>query len=153
MGLVRSLAKRVLGMNKADAGESSGAGSQSPAPPVQRLQAPGEAEELTKIDSGAQEIIERVECGEPVDLVDVRSADEVKAGTLPGAILIPFDELEARWEEVRQCNEIICFSENGDRSLKAAKFLRGKGLFTSTSLEGGLKAWREYGGSLVTPEG
>lgn len=106
---------------------------------------------LATIEAGIQEVKERVEAGEPVLLLDVRQPEETSTGVIPGAVLIPLPELEARWKEVEDANEIICYCAKGGRSLKAATFLREKGLFNATSLQGGMTRWRELGGETVAP--
>lgn len=106
---------------------------------------------LATLDAGCQEVKERVEAGEPVVLLDVREPDETARGVIPGAILIPLSQLEARWKEVEKCNEIICYCAAGMRSLTAAKMLRERGLFNATSLEGGIAAWTNLGGKVSLP--
>ncbi len=110
-----------------------------------------EGEALATIEAGVQEVKERVECGEPVVLLDVRNPEETATGVIPGAILIPLDELEARWAEVKDENELVCYCAKGSRSLKAATFMREKGVFNATSLAGGVAEWKALGGELVAP--
>ena len=74
-------------------------------------------------------------------------------GAIPHALHIPLDQLEARWETVKDANEIVCYCAAGMRSLKAAELLRSKGLFNATSLEGGLGAWTGIGGDLAPLNG
>jgi rhodanese-related sulfurtransferase len=96
---------------------------------------------LARITAGAQEVRERIEAGEPVVLVDVRDPAEVESRGIPGALAIPLQELDARWEQLRYRDEVVCVSGRGERSLRAAQLLREKGLFNATSLEGGIEAW------------
>jgi rhodanese-related sulfurtransferase len=109
------------------------------------------AETLSTIECGAQEMKERLEAGEPVTVVDVREPSETGGGIIPGAIRIPLGQLQARWEELKDENEIVCYCAAGARSLQAAYFLREKGLFNATSLDGGISAWMEVGGKVVRP--
>ena len=95
---------------------------------------------------------ERLDAGEQIVVVDVRTDGEVASGTLPNAKHIPLHELEARWQELKEANEIVCYCAAGMRSLKAAQLLREKGLFNATSMEGGINAWREIGGATVLPD-
>lgn len=99
------------------------------------------AEPLARLSAGAQEVRERLGAGEPVVLLDVRDAAEVARDGIAGAVAIPIDELPARWEELRYRDEVVCVSNRGERSLRAARLLREKGLFNATSLDGGLEAW------------
>lgn len=109
------------------------------------------AETLSTIEAGAQEVKERLDAGEPVTMLDVREPSETAGGIIPGAIRIPLGQLQARWEEVKDANEIVCYCAIGARSLQAAHFLREKGLFNATSLDGGISAWMEIGGKVVRP--
>ena len=105
-----------------------------------------DAEALAHLGAGAQEVWERIGAGEPVVLVDVREPEARVAGTIPGARLLPLTEFEARWRELEACDEVVCVCADGVRSRAAAEFLRARGLFNATALEGGIAAWRSAGG-------
>ncbi|MFZ5478639.1 MAG: rhodanese-like domain-containing protein [Myxococcota bacterium] len=108
------------------------------------------AEALARMEAGVQEVKERIDAGEPVVLLDVRDPDETAGGVIPGARLIPLPQLAARWKEVEDVNEIVCYcGKGGGRSREAATFLRGKGIFNATYLEGGFKQWTQLGGRTV----
>jgi rhodanese-related sulfurtransferase len=148
--MIRSTLRRLLGRDKAPAKPPAAAGAPRPAaPPPRPQEAAAEAESLARIEAGAQEVKERIDCGEPVVLLDVRNPDETALGVIAGAIVIPLPELERRWVEVKDKNEIVCYCRSGKRSLQAATFLREKGVFNATSLEGGVLAWESFGGKLV----
>jgi adenylyltransferase/sulfurtransferase len=170
MGLLRTLAKKVIG--KVSGGEPASAPARPAAPAAAPPKAPQptlvrapekvavagdeepvveNAEALSTIECGAQEIKERLDAGEPVTMLDVREPSETAGGVIPGAILIPLGQLRSRWEEVKNANEIVCYCAAGARSLQAAHFLREKGLFNATSLDGGVSAWMELGGKIARP--
>lgn len=163
MGLVRSLAKKVVGRvlgrdEAAPAEKSAPAAAPRPAAPVAARSTPpaatepsADAESLARIECGAQELRERLEAGESVVTVDVREPAETSGGIIPGARLIPLRQLYERWEELKDANEIVCYCAGGGRSLEAATFLRQKGLFNATSMEGGFFAWRQVGGKVTQP--
>lgn len=94
---------------------------------------------ISRVDPGSAS--ERVRKGEAV-LLDVRTGDERRRGTIPGAVHIPLRELNLRSEELRRfgAKEIICFCQSGSRSLSAASRLRRRGLKAS-SLDGGIGEW------------
>ena len=122
--MIRRLAKRVV---RKVIGEDSGS-VESPmkSSPIQNPLR--KRRSLANIEAGCREIKERIEAGEPVQLLDVREPNETAQGVVEGALLIPLSELDARWEEVKDCNEIVCYCATGMRSLKAATFLHQKGL-------------------------
>jgi len=49
----------------------------------------------------------KLDKGEQVLVIDVRSDDEVKSGSIPGAIHIPMDELEARMRDVPKDVQLV----------------------------------------------
>jgi rhodanese-related sulfurtransferase len=106
---------------------------------------------LANIECGGQELKERLEAGESPVMVDVRQPNETAAGIIENALLIPLGELESRWEELKNADEIVCYCALGGRSLQAAGFLRSKGLFNATSMDGGMVGWQGIGGAVVTP--
>ena len=164
MGLFRSLAKKVIGKvggEKEPARPVSAPPARPPAPITrapEKVAVAGDEEPVVEYDEahstiecGAQEMKERIDAGEPVTMLDVREPSETAGGVIPGAILIPLGQLRARWEEVKDANEIVCYCAAGARSLQAAHFLREKGLFNATSLDGGISAWMEIKGRIVRP--
>ena len=148
--MIRKLASKLLGKLR-------GSAPAAPAAPVARPAAPkvaepvAEAESLARIEAGAQEVKERIDAGEPVVLLDVREPFETAGGIIPGARTIPLGQLPARWQELKDCNEVVCYCAIGARSLQAAHFLREQGLFNATSMDGGISAWMELGGAVVRP--
>ena len=143
--MLRRLAKKVLGT-------VTGGRTTPPPPPSDPPAAPAAAETLATIEEDAQEVKERIDAGEPVVLLDVRNPDETAQGIIQDAVVIPLPELSARWEELKEANEIVCYCRSGRRSLEAARFLREQGLFNATSMSGGVGAWATAGGVLVDPE-
>ena len=86
----------------------------------------------------AQELVEQGQ----VNLVDVRTPQETAAGIIPGALLIPLDELEQRLREVpRNGRSTLVYCAGGARSAAACEFLSEKGLGGLLNLTGGFGAW------------
>ena len=82
-------------------------------------------------------------------VVDVRRPDEYMAGHVPGAVLIPLDELGARWEEIPTDAEVLVICHSGSRSARAVQALNVAGRST-VNVAGGTKAWIEAGHAIVT---
>lgn len=82
-----------------------------------------------------------------VVLLDVREADEVAGGVLPGAIHLPRGFLEQRIEDtVGDRNKpIIIYCAGGVRSAYAAKTLQELGYTDVKSMEGGFSRWKQKG--------
>ena len=149
MGRLRRIAGRVIR-------KISGRDEPAPAPPARSTPQPprsagpaGQGATLATIDCGAQELKERLDAGERIIVVDVRSDEEVAVGVIPGALHIPLQELADRWGELSDADEVVCYCAAGMRSLRAARLLRDNGLINATSLEGGLAAWSSAGGALA----
>ena len=79
--------------------------------------------------------------GPPVRLIDVREPAEFKIGHLPGAVSVPFAELErADWASPGHVATVfVCRS--GARSARACALALRRGLREPVHLEGGLIAW------------
>jgi len=88
-----------------------------------------------------QEAVEMVEKEAP-RLIDVRTPHETAMGIIPGALLIPIDELEERASEIPSDGKptlIVC--AGGGRSAAACEFLSSRGHSNLNNLVGGMGAW------------
>jgi rhodanese-related sulfurtransferase len=61
----------------------------------------------TARETKADELKARLDKGEKVLVIDVRSEEEVKAGSIPGAIHIPMEQLEARMKDVPKDVQLV----------------------------------------------
>lgn len=153
MGLLRNVARKLLGRDQ-PAAPAADTRARASTPPPRAATPPepvADGEALATLEAGAQEVKERIDAGETVVLLDVREPFETQGGIIPGARLIPLGQLPARWEELKDCNEVVCYCAAGARSYGAATFLREKGLFNATSMEGGIAAWSQIGGKVTRP--
>lgn len=81
-------------------------------------------------------------------VLDVRQPDEYESGHVPGAALIPLDQLPDRLHEVADGTlHVICRS--GARSLAACELLRSQG-HDAINVTGGTLAWIEAGHDVAT---
>ncbi len=76
-------------------------------------------------------------------LLDVRTSTEFAKRRIPGATLIPVEQLDARYktELPSTAKSILVYCEEGDRSRLACEFLRRQGWPNVYSLRGGLADW------------
>ena len=74
-------------------------------------------------------------------VLDVRSADERDASSIPGSIHIPLDELRDRVDELDKSRPIIVHCFSGQRSYFAQRMLALNG-FTVRNLAGGIRSWQ-----------
>jgi rhodanese-related sulfurtransferase len=80
-----------------------------------------------------------------VFLLDVRTQEEWDDYHAPNTTLIPLDELESRLDELPQNEEIVVVCRSGNRSQAGRDILRNNGFEQTTSMSGGLNAWRAAG--------
>lgn len=83
-------------------------------------------------------------------MIDVREADEWRAGHVAGATHIPLGELAARIGDIPRDAEVLLFCRSGNRSGKATQFLRAQGFERARNVEGGIIAWTGRGMGVVT---
>lgn len=77
-------------------------------------------------------------------VLDVRQPDEYEAGHVPGAVLLPLDQLGARIGEVPSDEHLYVICRSGGRSATAVEALTGAG-YQATNVAGGTMAWIEAG--------
>ena len=92
----------------------------------------------------ATELRAMLETGEQIVVVDVRTAVESQADSVPGALRIPLEDLEARHGEIPRDRDIVlfCSCPNEASSARAALLLRRRGIVRVRPLYGGVDAWR-----------
>lgn len=83
---------------------------------------------------------ERLENGEKLHLIDVREADEVAAGMIPGAVHIPLGEIATRADELDASTPYIMICRSGGRSGRATEYLTAEG-YDVTNMVGGMLDW------------
>src|SRR5947199_1832090 len=89
-----------------------------------------------KLDGGARPV-----------LLDVREKEEVRQGSVPGAISLPRGFLEMRVEETvpDKTTPIVAYCAGGARSLLAGRILKELGYTNVASMRGGFTAWKNQG--------
>ncbi|OGN97608.1 MAG: hypothetical protein A2Z77_04395 [Chloroflexi bacterium RBG_13_51_36] len=106
------------------------------------MKLPCAADEITTLAPDKVEaILDKDKKGEFL-LLDVRQPEEYADGHIPGAMLIPLGELEARQDELERGKKIITYCRSGHRSMAAAIALCGLGFKDVHHLEGGIVNWR-----------
>lgn len=78
-------------------------------------------------------------------ILDVRTPEEWVAGHVPGATLIPLDELSNRLSELPQDEDIYIICRSGNRSASARDILLQNGFDQVTSVGGGFNNWTANG--------
>lgn len=79
------------------------------------------------------------------DLLDVREQWEWEEQRVPGATLIPMNEVPARLAEIPADRDVYVFCKMGGRSARVVDYLRRNGRERAANVTGGIDAWVEAG--------
>ena len=80
-----------------------------------------------------------------VQLIDVRNQDEWDAGHVPGATLIPVDDLFSRMDELDGDKKLLFICAMGVRSALACEMAAAFEYTNLYNIEGGTGAWADDG--------
>ncbi|NLG72913.1 MAG: rhodanese-like domain-containing protein [Chloroflexi bacterium] len=89
------------------------------------------------------ETLERREAGALI--LDVREPQEWEQVHIPGAVLIPLNQLQERIDELPRDQEIIVVCRSGNRSAQGRDLLRQAGFTRVSSMAGGMNRWSAAG--------
>ncbi|MFD3276787.1 rhodanese-like domain-containing protein [Aquirufa echingensis] len=98
------------------------------------------------MDITIEELKERLDKGENLNLIDVREEYEFDEFNI-GAKLIPLGELPDRLEEIEawKGQEILVHCRSGARSGRAKEYLESEGFTNVRNVLGGMLAWQAAG--------
>ena len=85
-------------------------------------------------------------------MLDVRTQEEWDAGYIPGATLIPLDQLNARYGELPTDQEIVIYCRSGNRSAQALDISAAAGFSTTYTVDGGINDGITKGYEIVVGE-
>jgi adenylyltransferase/sulfurtransferase len=85
----------------------------------------------------------RIDKGDKFQFVDVREPHEFQIASIPGATLIPLNDVPKRMGELDPNTEVIVHCKMGGRSAKACDFLRAQGFKNVKNVLGGIIAWSD----------
>lgn len=88
-------------------------------------------------------LAQKLRSAQPPRLLDVRQPDEFALVSLPGAVLIPLNELPQRVDEIADWKdqEVVVYCHHGIRSLQAIAQLKHFGFTNLLNLAGGIDRW------------
>ena len=83
-----------------------------------------------------------IDSRQPVVVVDLRTAQEFKAGHLPGAISVPMTELDRRFGEIPTSPMVVLYCRcSAEEPATAYAFLETRGYLNHVVLQDGLDGW------------
>jgi rhodanese-related sulfurtransferase len=94
-----------------------------------------------------EDLKQRIDSGEKITLIDVRTPQELTRGKIDGAINIPLDFFESEIEnKVKDKNtNVYLYCLSGSRSIMATQIMERKGYKNVFNVLSGLLAWRAKG--------
>ena len=96
------------------------------------------------MDITVEELKQRIESGEKINLIDVREDYEYEADNIGGQ-LIPLGDLPHRLGEIEQLKdeEILVHCRSGKRSETAQRYMQSQGFTNVRNVIGGLLAYND----------
>lgn len=96
------------------------------------------------MDITVEELKQRIESGEEINLIDVREDYEYEADNI-GGLLIPLGDLPHRLSEIDHLKEqeILVHCRSGKRSETAQRFMQSQGFTNVRNVIGGILAYNE----------
>ena len=88
-----------------------------------------------------RELAQMRDRGDDVVLIDVREPHEWEINRIPGAHLIPMNDVPSRISEIPQSGNVLVYCKVGARSAEVLKFLHQVGLTNTKHLAGGIESY------------
>ena len=93
----------------------------------------------------------RLEQGDDVVLIDIRSDAEVAQGVLPGSDHLPMHLIPLRMHDLPKDKDVVLYCRSGARSYHACNFLSQQGIDNVINLRGGIISWARQGLEIAAP--
>ncbi len=87
----------------------------------------------------------------PFVIIDVRTPQEYAEGHIPGARLLPVQQLADRIAEIPRDKQVYLYCHSGVRSARAATMLAKQGFTNIENVTGGIVAWKKAGFPVTPP--
>lgn len=100
----------------------------------------------------ASELQSRIEGGEDIAVIDIRSDAEVAQGILPDAEHVAMHMIPLRLQDLPKDKDIVLYCRSGARSYHACNFLNQQGVTNVLNLRGGIISWARSGLPIVAPQ-
>jgi len=94
----------------------------------------------------------RIDAGEDIALIDIRSDAEVAQGILPNAEHLAMHLIPLRMHDLPKDKDVVLYCRSGARSYHACNFLAQQGVSNAINLHGGIIAWARSGFEVAAPQ-
>lgn len=99
----------------------------------------------------SSELKARIDAGDAVDVVDIRSDMEIAQGVLPGAQHLPMHLIPLRMHDLPKDRDVVLYCRSGARSYQACAYLAQQGVNNVLNLRGGIIDWARQGFEIGLP--
>ena len=97
------------------------------------------------------ELKQRMDAGEEIALLDIRSDAELASGVLPQAEHLPMHLIPVKLQDLPRDKEVVLYCRSGARSYHACAYLAQQGITNVVNLRGGIIAWARSGYEIGLP--
>lgn len=97
------------------------------------------------------ELKARIDAGEALELLDIRSDAEVAQGILPGSEHLPMHLIPLKMQDFSKDKPVVLYCRSGARSYHACAYLMQQGITNVMNLRGGIIDWARRGYDIVRP--
>ena len=94
----------------------------------------------------------RLDAGEDIALIDIRSDAEIAQGILPSAEHLAMHLIPLRMHDLPKDKDVVLYCRSGARSYHACNFLGQQGIDNVINLQGGIIAWARQGFDIGAPQ-
>ena len=99
--------------------------------------------QIKEIDSS--ELKRRMDAGENITLLDIRSEAEVVQGSLPDSEHLPMHLIPLKMQDLPKEGDVVLYCRSGARSYHACAYLAQQGVHNVLNLRGGIIGWARNG--------
>ncbi len=107
--------------------------------------------QIKEID--VSELKNRLEAGDDLMLLDIRSEAEVRQGVLPGSEHLPMHLIPLKMQDLPRDRDVVLYCRSGARSYHACAYLEQQGVHNVYNLRGGIIDWARHGYEIAHPVG
>ena len=101
----------------------------------------------------AEQLKARLDQGDDIQLLDIRSDPEVQQGIVPRSQHLPMHLIPLKLQDLPKDKDVILYCRSGARSFHACAFLMQQGVSNVINLRGGILDWARCGYEIAAPQG